>query len=166
MFTRRLLLGLSTRATRASIPNKSIYKPTDLRSYAQQTSTSSNAVDNMDMHTFHKLSDKVFDSLTEALESELEEGAFDVAETSEVDYSSGVLTLSLDKYGTYVINKQPPTRQIWVSSPFSGPRRYEYDIKLNTWLDVRDGSSLNQMLDEELSPIFNKQLEVGLGWME
>lgn len=88
----------------------------------------------MDMHTFHKLSDKVFDSLTEALESELEEGAFDVAETSEVDYSvssllrknnsltttrqSGVLTLSLDKYGTYVINKQPPTRQIWVSSPF------------------------------------------------
>lgn len=41
----------------------------------------------MDMHTFHKLSDKVFDSLTEKLEAELEEGAFDVAETSEVDYS-------------------------------------------------------------------------------
>lgn len=33
---------------------------------------------------------------------------------------SGVLTLKLpDGHGTYVINKQPPNKQIWLSSPSS-----------------------------------------------
>lgn len=68
----------------------------------------------------------------------------------------GVFSIQVGVYSLLI----PPNNML------SGPRRYEYDIKLNTWLDVRDGSSLNQMLDEELSPIFNKQLEVGLGWME
>lgn len=31
---------------------------------------------------------------------------------------SGVLTLSLGPHGTYVINKQPPNKEIWLSSPF------------------------------------------------
>ncbi len=31
---------------------------------------------------------------------------------------SGVLTLRLGPRGTYVINKQPPNKQIWLSSPF------------------------------------------------
>jgi hypothetical protein len=30
---------------------------------------------------------------------------------------SGVLTVKLGKHGTYVINKQTPNRQIWLSSP-------------------------------------------------
>lgn len=30
---------------------------------------------------------------------------------------SGVLTLKLGDKGTYVINKQPPNKQIWLSSP-------------------------------------------------
>lgn len=30
---------------------------------------------------------------------------------------SGVLTLKLGSHGTYVINKQPPNKQIWLSSP-------------------------------------------------
>ncbi len=30
---------------------------------------------------------------------------------------SGVLTLDLGQQGTYVINKQPPNKQIWLSSP-------------------------------------------------
>lgn len=30
---------------------------------------------------------------------------------------SGVLTLTLGVNGTYVINKQPPNKQIWLSSP-------------------------------------------------
>jgi len=31
---------------------------------------------------------------------------------------SGVLTLILADKGTYVINKQPPNKQIWLSSPY------------------------------------------------
>jgi len=39
---------------------------------------------------------------------------------------AGVLTLSFPPSGTYVLNKQPPNRQIWLSSPVSGPKRFDY----------------------------------------
>lgn len=56
----------------------------------------------------------------------------------DVQYSSGVLTACLGKHGTFVLNKQTPNRQIWLSSPVSGPFRcggtgpslYKYNIVL------------------------------------
>ena len=48
-------------------------------------------------------------------------------EESDVTLASGVLTLSLEGHGTYVINKQSPNRQIWLSSPISGPSRFDYN---------------------------------------
>ena len=43
---------------------------------------------------------------------------------ADVTLASGVLTLALpDPFGTYVINKQSPNKQIWLSSPKSGPIR-------------------------------------------
>lgn len=38
--------------------------------------------------------------------------------TDDILLQSGVLTLILGNNGTYVINKQPPNKQIWLSSPF------------------------------------------------
>lgn len=35
----------------------------------------------------------------------------------------GVMTIDLGDHGTYVINKQAPNKQIWLSSPVSGPIR-------------------------------------------
>ena len=35
--------------------------------------------------------------------------------------------------GTYVLNKQPPNKQIWLSSPVSGPKRYD-------WVDLAASS--------------------------
>jgi frataxin-like iron-binding protein CyaY len=44
---------------------------------------------------------------------------------ADVTLASGVLTLLLPHpFGTYVINKQSPNQQIWLSSPQSGPIRY------------------------------------------
>ena len=43
---------------------------------------------------------------------------------SDVSLASGVLTVVIPDHGTYVINKQSPNRQIWLSSPVSGPARY------------------------------------------
>ena len=37
-----------------------------------------------------------------------------------------MLTVRLGELGTYVINKQTPNRQIWMSSPISGPVRYDW----------------------------------------
>eukprot|EP00127_Corallochytrium_limacisporum_P006681 Clim_evm60s232 gene=Clim_evmTU60s232 len=83
----------------------------------------------------------------------------------DVQYSSGVLTMILgDDKGTYVINKQTPNRQIWLSSPKSGPKRYDYDSKAKKWIYSHDGIALHDLLEEELSAALGEQLtfEVGL----
>ena len=49
-------------------------------------------------------------------------------EWSEADptLADGVLTVKLGgKFGTYVINKQTPNKQLWLSSPVSGPARFD-----------------------------------------
>lgn len=66
---------------------------------------------------------------------------------------AGVLTLTFPPHGTYVLNKQPPNKQIWLSSPVSGPKRYDYvrlpDGRLD-WVYLRDGSLLTGLLSGEL----------------
>ena len=57
--------------------------------------------------------------------------------------------------GTYVINKQPPNKQIWLSSPVSGPKRYDYvsmaeDKGSGEWVYLRDGTTMSGLLEEEI----------------
>jgi len=68
----------------------------------------------------------------------------------------GVLTLSLGHHGTYVLNKQAPNRQIWSSSPVSGPIRYDW-IDGN-WIYKRDGSELFEQFSQELSELLGMQV--------
>jgi frataxin len=51
--------------------------------------------------------------------------------------------------GIYVINKQTPNKEIWLSSPFSGPKRYS--IIGGKWVYPQDGVSLHDLLSQELS---------------
>ena len=50
--------------------------------------------------------------------------------------------------GTWVINKQAPNQQIWLSSPKSGPCRYE--CVDGAWTHTRNGSTLAELLRDEL----------------
>lgn len=63
---------------------------------------------------FHKAADFTLDDLTERIEALVDDLDLD---DSDVEHSQGVLTLKLGKLGTYVINKQTPNRQLWMSSP-------------------------------------------------
>ncbi|KAI9057182.1 Frataxin [Trametes sanguinea] len=99
------------------------------------------------------------DQMLESLENLLDE----VGDPEyEVEYSSGVLTLKLGNHGTYVINKQPPNKQIWLSSPFSGPKRFDYLKEQDEWIYTRDGSSLNGLLNQELSNALGRTVDLGL----
>jgi len=80
----------------------------------------------------------------------------------EVEYSSGVLTLKLGEKGTYVINKQPPNKQIWLSSPLSGPKRYDYVKERDDWVYLRDNGSLGELLNTELTNALNAEIDLGL----
>ena len=109
---------------------------------------------------FHEVADESLEAIQDAVEELFEDhfegsgGAADDSEVPEVNVASGVLTLSMPPHGTWVLNKQTPNRQIWWSSPISGPRRYEYDAKEGTWLYTRyvdakdaagdDGTDLNE----------------------
>ncbi|KAH9921947.1 uncharacterized protein BXZ73DRAFT_104209 [Epithele typhae] len=99
------------------------------------------------------------DKMLESLEDLLD----DFADPEyEVDYGSGVLTLKLGCHGTYVINKQPPNKQIWLSSPLSGPKRYDYVPEDDGWVYSRDARSLNDLLNQELSDIFGRTIDLRL----
>ncbi|KAH8915838.1 Frataxin, partial [Atractiella rhizophila] len=104
---------------------------------------------NLSEREYHDISDGTMDSLTESLEKLVEQQGDDW----EVEYSSGVLTLKLGSQGTYVINKQPPNKEIWLSSPVSGPKRYSYDAKEQTWFYPRDESTMKGLLEKELTDV-------------
>ena len=70
-----------------------------------------------------------------------------------------MLTIVYPPNGTYVLNKQPPNKQIWLSSPVSGPKRYDWVVRpgesweeeeVGEWVYLRDGSTLSGLLEEEV----------------
>ena len=103
---------------------------------------------------YHQLADELLESLEPAFE---ELPGF---EDFDVMYSQGVLTLDLGSHGTWVLNKQTPNRQIWWSSPLSGPKRYYYDSTDSTWKNTRDGHNLLELLNKEISSIFKTTLRL------
>ena len=68
--------------------------------------------------------------------------------------------MQMGEHGTYVINKQGPNRQIWMSSPVSGPLRYDYDADRKVWVYARDGHCLHDRLSEELTGMCGGELNL------
>jgi len=95
----------------------------------------------------------------------------------DVSSSSGVLNIETTM-GTFVINKQAPKRQLWYSSPISGPAHYdmgggegseekknsenenssENNKRWDVWVHERDGHFLLQRLQDELGSRFGVEL--------
>lgn len=73
-------------------------------------------------------------------------------------FQDGVLTVFLGpSYGTYVINRQTPNKQIWLSSPTSGPKRYDLILKNGGyWIYKHDGVTLHKLLQDEISKIVSE----------
>ncbi|KAF9229665.1 Frataxin [Gyrodon lividus] len=111
------------------------------------------------MDRYHALSDATMSTLLERLEEQLDRVGSD---EFEVDYHSGVLTLNLGSNGTYVINKQPPNKQIWLSSPISGPKRYDYVPATDDWRYSRDGEGIGVLMERELSHMLGRDVKLGL----
>lgn len=64
---------------------------------------------------FKLLSEKFLVELTDALD-ETESPIFE-----DINYADGVLDIEMHDGRAYVLNKQAPNQQIWLSSPISGP---------------------------------------------
>ncbi|KAK0737310.1 hypothetical protein B0T21DRAFT_364866 [Apiosordaria backusii] len=107
---------------------------------------------------YNVLADEYMDRLLYHLEILAEERS-----DMDVEYSAGVMTVDFGRNtgGTYVINKQPPNKQIWLSSPKSGPKRYDYvvlgegqhekqDTAAGDWVYLRDGTTLSELFRDEI----------------
>ncbi|CAI0653558.1 hypothetical protein COL154_008497 [Colletotrichum chrysophilum] len=105
---------------------------------------------------YHELADTYLETVLTKLE-ELQ----DAREGVDVEYAAGVLNVTFPGAGTYVINKQPPNKQIWLSSPISGPKRYDWVVvgdsqnekegtAAGAWVYARDGSTLDDLFLKEL----------------
>jgi frataxin len=109
-------------------------------------------------NNYEKVADETLESLTEKFDfigEEIEDN--NVSDYYDVTYSSGVLTVKLGpSIGTFVLNKQSPNLQLWLSSPLSGPKRF--DLIENKWIYKRTGESLHELLSNELSKSLKKQI--------
>ena len=71
---------------------------------------------------------------------------------ADVTLAAGVLNVFLGgEEGTYVINKQTPNQQIWLSSPISGPARFDFCSEKRAWIYSHTGESLHELLNREIS---------------
>jgi frataxin len=69
----------------------------------------------------------------------------------DVDLNGGILNIELENGSQYVINKNAPNYEIWMSSPLSGASHYYLEDDLKTWVDTRSGHKLFDKLAQELS---------------
>ncbi|XP_048188835.1 frataxin, mitochondrial [Perognathus longimembris pacificus] len=111
----------------------------------------------LDETTYERLAEETLDSLAEFFE-DLADKPY-TSKDYDVSFGSGVLTVKLGgALGTYVINKQTPNKQIWLSSPSSGPKRYDWTGK--HWVYSHDGMSLHELLAQELTEAFKTKLDL------
>ncbi|VDP40404.1 unnamed protein product [Soboliphyme baturini] len=105
---------------------------------------------------YDRLSNRTLESLYDCLDA-LSDVVSNLPAEYDVSLSNGVLTVKLGQdIGTYVINKQTPNKQIWLSSPISGPKRYDYVD--NQWVYLHDQVPLHQLLETELKNTFKCNL--------
>lgn len=111
----------------------------------------------LDETTYERLAEETLDSLAEFFE-DLADKPYTL-EDYDVSFGSGVLTIKLGgDLGTYVINKQTPNKQIWLSSPSSGPKRYDWTGK--NWVYSHDGMSLHELLATEMTKALKTKLDL------
>ncbi|XP_055843870.1 frataxin homolog, mitochondrial [Episyrphus balteatus] len=113
----------------------------------------------LDAASYDKVCTETLDSLCYYFE-EITEGANNLGST-DVTYGDGVLTVKLgEEHGTYVINRQSPNKQIWLSSPTSGPKRYDFvgpHKDEGKWIYKHTGESLHELLQNEIKKIIKEE---------
>ena len=105
---------------------------------------------------FHTLAERALEGVQDVAE---EFADADPEERMEVEFSGDVLEISVRAGGTFVLNKQTPNRQLWLSSPVSGPLRYNFDVASATWRNARDNeTALTATLADDLEQLLGERL--------
>ena len=126
------------------------------KSYFSIQDTSNNV--NSSQLIYEQISNQTLESLAEQFD-ELGDQHMESNDDYDVSFSNGVLTVKFGlNIGTFVLNKQSPNQQIWLSSPFSGPKRFDLTNR-NEWIYKRTGESLQSLLNKEISKCVGKTID-------
>ncbi|XKL59613.1 hypothetical protein PGB90_000629 [Kerria lacca] len=110
------------------------------------------------LYKFEIVAHETLESLYEYFEDLITENEH--LSDSDTTFNNGVLTVNFGSpIGMYVINRQLPNEQIWLSSPISGPKRYDYLKSTDTWVYKHNNQSLHQLLQSEISNILRKNVD-------
>ena len=100
-----------------------------------------------DESRFHALADSLLDRIAEAIDAAL-------GDEIDVEYQGGIVTLSLEGGGQYVLNKHAPNRELWLSSPVSGAWHFA-PAEDGEWVSTREPRArLTKLLGGELTAKF------------
>ena len=127
------------------------------------TSSSSSADTTKAVAGMAGYSDSAYNEESETFLSAIEEAMSEYEEkddgrVEDVDYQSSVLNIQTSK-GTFILNRQAPKLQLWLSSPISGPTHYDRvkgtkdDPDKVWWRCDRHGRSLEELLSKELGSV-------------
>lgn len=93
------------------------------------------------------LLERIADTIDEVLGDEI-----------DAELQGGILTLSLNAGGQYIINKNAPMKQLWLASPVSGA--WHFDYAGGDWVSTRSPKvALAQVLAAELKDRYGVALE-------
>jgi len=98
----------------------------------------------MDETAFIRLVTDYLDQLLERVEASY-------WQVVDCELSAGILNIDTDKQGTFIINRNIPRQELWLSSPFSGGAHFAYVDK--KWLNTRTNESFETLLFSELDQL-------------
>mmetsp|Transcript_14142 Transcript_14142/g.23696 ORF Transcript_14142/g.23696 Transcript_14142/m.23696 type:complete len:190 (+) Transcript_14142:3-572(+) len=100
---------------------------------------------------------ELVDEVMEILEESLDDDALPF---DDVNFSSGVMSIVTRDHGVWIINKHSASRQIWLSSPKSGPNKFEYSPEQGKWISEReDRTRMHDLLVSEISDILGREFK-------
>ena len=67
----------------------------------------------------------------------------------DIEYAEGILTL-ITNQGTYILNKNSPAQEIWLSSPLSGAHHFQCHNE--KWIN-KDNDDLYKLIYSEIEKI-------------
>ncbi|KAA0188856.1 Iron donor protein CyaY [Fasciolopsis buskii] len=117
-----------------------------------RTPGNQNVTEELSEAQYERFSTETLDRFAEVFEMLGEQ--YDLGGMYDVLHDYGVLKVEFGSpIGTYIINRQTPNRQLWLSSPRSGPKRYDFLINKGEWIYKHDGTALHELLNKEVSDI-------------
>lgn len=106
---------------------------------------------NLDDSRYATLADEMLERIADTIDDVL-------GEEIDAELQGGVLILSLEAGGQYVLNKNAPMKQLWLSSPVSGA--WHFDYADGDWISTRDPKVvLDLLLAKEIKERFGIDVE-------